>query len=246
MDEKRNETLDQRRKAQRDFLELKKMQSGQVAPPPKPSEESVEPKTAGEKAKNFWFYYRWHVIAGIFAAAVLAVLIAQCAGREKYDSQIVLFTYDAYFDAQTAAMGDYFEKFCTDYDGNGEINVGVTSCSYSKNEYANTEYNNTMATKLQSILVAQREIVLFIVDSESFEYMNALPDDDELFLETKVTLGEDFYAACDIYEEAPLPEGLMLVCRFYPEETLGGTDKVSVSHKNALEIMEKIKSRTAE
>ena len=242
MDKKRNETLEQRRRAQQEFLRLKKMQSGELAPPPKPSEEAVLPQTAREKTKNFWFYYRWHIIVGIFAAAVLSILIAQCAGKEKFDSQIVLFTYDTYLDAQTDAMGEYFEKFATDYDGNGEINVGVTSCSYSKNEYANADYNNTMATKLQTILIAQREVVLFIVDSETYEYMNALPDEDELFLEEKVMLGKDFYDTCDIFKELPLPEGLMLVCRFYPEETLGGTDKVSVGHSRGLEILNKVKA----
>ena len=242
MEEKRNETLEQRAKAQREFIQLKKMQSGQVAPPPKPSEEAVKPSTASEKAKNFWFYYRWHIIVCIFAAAVLSVLIAQCVGREKYDSQIVLFTYHNYFDAHTAAMGEYFEKFCTDYDGNGEVNVGVTNCSYTKNQYTNVQYKNTMATKLQSILVAQRDIVLFIVDSETFEYMNNLPEEGDLFEQTKVTLNEDFYTACDIFEEAPLPKGLMLVCRSYKKDSIGGTDDVSVGYARAQEIMQKLKA----
>lgn len=237
MDDKRNETLEQRKRAQQEFLRLKKMQSGEIAPPPKPSEESVKPQTAQEKAGNFWFYYRWHIIVGVFAAVVLSILISQCAGKEKFDTRIVLFTYDNYLDLQTAAMEEYFEGFCPDYDGNGEVNVGVTSCSYSKNQFANVDYNNTMATKLQSILVAQRDIVLFIVDEETFEYMNALPDDDDLFVEERIVLDKDFYTACDVLKEAPLPEGLTLVCRYYPEESLGGKDKVSISHKNAMALL---------
>lgn len=236
MDNKKNETLEQRKKAQQEFLRLKKMQSGEIAPPPKPSEEAVLPKTGKDKAKNFWFHYKWHVIACVFIAAVLSVLITQCMGKEKFDTQIVLFTYDTYLDSQTAAMEEYFEGFCPDFDGNGKVNVGVTSCSYSKGNFSNPDLNNAMATKLQSILIAQREIVLFIVDEETFEYMNSLPAEDKLFMEEKAVLDKDFYNASDIFKDFSLPEGLMLVCRYYPENAMK-TNKVAASHQKGVELL---------
>ena len=237
MDNKRNETLEQRKRAQQEFLRLKKMQSGEIAPPPKPSEEAVLPTTSKDKAKNFWFHYKWHVIAGVFIATVLSILIAQCAGREKFDIKLVLFTYDNYLDSQTVKMEEYFEGFCPDFDGNGEVNVGITSCSYSKNDFSNPEYNNTMATKLQSILVAQREIALYIVDEESYEFINSIPHENELFMKERVLFNKGFYTACDIYKDLPLPEGLMLVCRYYPDNILK-TDKVSAAHQNAVKLLD--------
>lgn len=242
MDDKRNETLEQRKRAQQEFLRLKKMQSGEIAPPPKPSEESVKPQTAQEKAGNFWFYYRWHIIVGVFAAVVLSILISQCVGKEKFDTRIVLFTYDNYLDLQTAAMEEYFEGFCPDFDGNGEVNVGVTSCSYSKGNFSNPDLNNTMATKLQSILIAQREIVLFIVDEETYQYMNSLPAEDNLFMEQKAILGKDFYNSCNILEDLPLPEGLMLVCRYYPDDMLK-TDKVTTSHQKGVKLLKLVQEK---
>ena len=60
-EKKTNEILEAQRKARQDFLDLKKMQSGEITPPPKPSEEAVLPKTGKDKAKNFWFHYKWHL-----------------------------------------------------------------------------------------------------------------------------------------------------------------------------------------
>ena len=242
MDNKKNETLEQRKRAQQEFLRLKKMQSGEIAPPPKPSEEAVLPKTGKDKASNFWFHYKWHVIACVFIAAVLSVLITQCMGKEKFDTQIVLFTYDTYLDSQTVAMEEYFEGFCPDFDGNGKVNVGVTSCSYSKGNFANPDLNNAMATKLQSILIAQREIVLFIVDEETFKYMNSLPAEDKLFMEEKAVLDKDFYNASDIFKDLPLPEGLMLVCRYYPENAMK-TNKVATSHQKGVEFLKLVQEK---
>lgn len=242
MDNKKNETLEQRKKAQQEFLKLKKMQSGEIAPPPKPSEEAVLPNTPKEKAKNFWFYYKWHIIASAFIAAVLSIVIAQCASKEKFDAQIVLFTHDTYLETQTSEMEKYFEHFCSDINGDGNVNIGVVNCSYSKIDISNPDYNNAMATKLQSILIAQRDIVLFIVDDETFNYMNAIPDEFPLFIEEKANLKEDFYSVCDIYEGAPLPEGLMLVCRNYPEGTVT-SEKVALAHQRGMELLNKIKEK---
>lgn len=242
MDNKKNETLEQRKKAQQEFLRLKKMQSGEIAPPPKPSEEAVLPQTSKEKAKNFWFYYRWHILAGVFIAGLLSVLITQCAGKERFDTQIVLFTYDTYIDMQTAKMEEYFEGFCPDIDGDKKVNIGIANCSYSKTDFSNPEFNNTMATKLQSILIAERQIVLFIVDEETYKFMNSLPDEGQLFMEETVPLNKDFYDACDIYKDAPLPKGLMLVCRYYPDNILK-TDKVAAAQAKGVEILNLVKEK---
>ena len=61
------------------------MQSGEMAAPPKPSEIAIVPKTPKEKLDNFWFQYKWYVVAVTAITVVLAVLITQCATRTKYD-----------------------------------------------------------------------------------------------------------------------------------------------------------------
>ena len=47
-----SETIKQQRKARKDFLELKKMQSGEIDTGPKPSEVAIVPKTFKEKLSS--------------------------------------------------------------------------------------------------------------------------------------------------------------------------------------------------
>ena len=98
MADNKNEILEEQRRAREEFLELKKMQSGEMKAPPKPSEVAIVPKTPKEKWDNFWFQYKWHVTAIVAVTVILAVLITQCATRTKYDLEVVYFTYTAALD----------------------------------------------------------------------------------------------------------------------------------------------------
>ena len=109
-EKKTNEILEEQRKARQEFLELKKMQNGELKAPPKPSEAAIVPKTPKEKWDNFWFQYKWYVVSIVATAVVLAVLITQCATRTKYDLEVVYFTYTAALDEQTNKIADYLKK----------------------------------------------------------------------------------------------------------------------------------------
>ena len=47
--------------------------------------------------KNYWYYYKWYVIAGVFVIIVLAILLTQSLTVEKYDLT-VLWTSNTYID----------------------------------------------------------------------------------------------------------------------------------------------------
>ena len=143
-----NEILKEQKRAREEFLKLKKMQSGEIKAEPKPSEVAILPKTRKEKLSNFWFHYKFHLIASVFTAIVLAVLITQCATRPQYDSEIVYFTYTPVLDEQLNKVSDYFEQYATDLNGDGEVKVQVINCSVSGMNQ-NTQYRNVQLQKLQ-------------------------------------------------------------------------------------------------
>lgn len=237
--EKKNETLEQRKKAQAELLKLKKMQSGELAPPPKPSELAGE-MTKEEKRENFWFYNRGKVIFAVIVAAILAIMITQCATRPVYDGEVVLFTYDYYYSDQITLMEDYLSLFFEDKNGDGKVKVDVINCGYDKNITVNNPQNQNTAQKLQTILFAQREKVLFLLDEESFEYMDSILDEGELFTEERVNLGETFYSYCDKNPDLPLPDDLRLVMREYDEETLKADKKVAAAYNTAKEVLTRV------
>ena len=237
--EKKNETLEQRKKAQAELLKLKKMQSGELAPPPKPSELAGE-MTKEEQRENFWFYNRGKVIFAVIVAAILAIMITQCATRPVYDGEVVLFTYDYYYSDQITLMENYFSLFFEDKNGDGKVKVDVINCAYDKNIMVNNPQNQNTAQKLQTILFAQREKVIFLLDEESFKYLDSILDEGELFTSDCVILGENFYSNCDKTENLPLPEGLRLVMREYDEATLKADKKVNAAYTGAKEVLTRV------
>lgn len=237
-DKKANEILEEQRRAREEFLKLKKMQQGEIDAGPKPSEIAVAPKTAKEKAQNFWFHNKWQTIGVIFLVITLTVLIAQCASKPKYDLEIVYFTYKPVLDVQLETATEYFEELSPDVNGDGEVKISVVNCSMS-NTSADTQYRNTIYTKLQALLVADEKAMLFITDKDSMKYFDNISEDADLFEKT-VALGEDFYKSTATKEYGSLPEGLNISCRVLAQTVMADKDNADKTHSASMEILEKL------
>lgn len=228
----KNETIEQQRRARQEFLELKKMQHGEMDTGPKPSEVAIVPKTPWEKIKNIWFHDKWYILG--FTALIIAIvfMVVQCATREKYDLKVVVYTYTPVADTSNDLIAEYLEQYCGDIDGNGEANIQIINCSFSK-ENSDRQYQNTMATKLQATLAADADALLFITDDESYEYLSKISEEGSIFEGEPLKLGEKFYEKCGDSEESlfALPEGLQISCR-----NVGGT--VIEKNKKILDYQE--------
>ncbi len=234
-----SDTLAQQRKAREDFLNLKKMQNGEVAPEPKPSEVAVSPKTFKEKLQNYWFHFKWHTVAVIFAVIVLAISISQCASKTNWDMQVIYFTYTAVIDNQLESVGDYFKTLSQDLNGDGEININIINCSIADGNF-NNQYGQTALMKLQTIIAAEPEVMLYITDSASAEFFekDALKD---IFVTEQIPLTEEFYEITASPDFGKLPEGLQIACRKISDTTIEKQKNAEELQKAALEILEKLK-----
>lgn len=236
-----NEILEEQRRARQEFLELKKMQSGEMEAPPKPSEVAIVPKTPKEKWDNFWFQYKWYVVAITAVTVVLAVLITQCATRTKYDMEVVYFTYTAALDEQTNAVAKYIAGYAEDVNGDGEINIQVVNCSFN-GKSGDTQYRYTMMTKLQAMIAGDQNAMLFITDEDSYKYLADLSNGDGLFDGEPFMLGEEFYKATETDSCGKLPEGLRIACRRVSDTVLESKKGSADAYTNAEKTLEAIKS----
>jgi len=217
-EKKTNEILEAQRKARQAFLDLKKMQSGEMYAGPKPSETATVLKTPWEKFQNFWHYSKWYVIFTIGITILVAVMVAQCVSKPDYDLKVVYFTYSPVLDDQTSLIADYLDDYVEDVNGNGKVDIQVINCSVS-NENSSVMTRNTMLQKLQSVIVAEESAMLFITDDKSDKYFDAMKSESgEFFHETSVKLGEDFYKATKHEVFGNLTENLTLKTR-----RVGGT-----------------------
>ena len=236
-----NEILEEQRRARQEFLELKKMQSGEMEAPPKPSEVAIVPKTPKEKWDNFWFQYKLYVVAIMAVTVVLAVLITQCATRTKYDMEVVYFTYTAALDEQTNAVAKYIAGYAEDVNGDGEINIQVVNCSFN-GKSGDTQYRYTMMTKLQAMIAGDQNAMLFITDEDSYKYLADLSNGDGLFDGEPFMLGEEFYKATETDSYGKLPEGLRIACRRVSDTVLESKKGSADAYTNAEKTLEAIKS----
>lgn len=236
-DRKVSETLSQQRKARQDFLDLKKMQKGDMTPEPKPSEVAVLPKTFKEKVQNYWFHFKWHTIGIVFTLIVLIVLITQCSGRTNWDMQVIYFTYTPAIDSQTNMIGDYLESISKDINGDGEVNISVVNCSVPDGNH-NSQYNRTVLMKLQAMITAEPTAMLYITDSESVKYFEneALSG---IFDTEQIQFGEDFYEKTTT-QLGKLPDGLQIACRRISGTMLENDKTASNVHKEAINILSQL------
>ncbi len=238
MADKKNEILEEQRRAREEFLELKKMQHGEMEAPPKPSEVAIVPKTPKEKWDNFWFQYKWYVVVVTAVTVVLAVLIAQCVSRPKYDFEAVYFTYTPVLDEQTEKIAEYLGKYAEDVNKDGEVKVQVINCSFS--DKGNVQYKNTMLTKLQTLIAGDEKALIYITDKDSYKYLEGISDNTSIFDGKPLALGEGFYKATATENFGNLPDGLQISCRCVSDTVIENKKDINSIYKAATSLIEKL------
>lgn len=237
-DKKVSETIKQQRFAQKEFLELKKMESGEIKPEPKPSKIDSEPKTFKGKLSNIWYHFKWAIISVALAAVVISVCIAQCASRTDYDMKIVVYSESTYIpDELNNLMAEYIEKICPDINGNGKTDIQVINCSYS--DKSTDAQNQILAkTKLQTSLAAEDSAFIYITDEKGLDYLNQIAEG--VFHGESVKLDGDFYDYCNKNDLMKLPDGLYISCREIDGAAIGKSKNAKKIFDASQEVMEKI------
>ncbi|MBE6727937.1 MAG: hypothetical protein E7562_04730 [Ruminococcaceae bacterium] len=236
-----NPIIAEQRRAREEFLKLKKMQSGEIPTEPKPSEVAVKPKTLGEKLKNIWYHDKYFIIGGLLTCIIIIIMVAQCVKKVDPDLQIVVFTYDTVSDASCEKISEFAQKHCEDINGDGKVKVQIVNCSFS-NELGDLQYRNTLLQKMQGIIVAEENALLFITDDESIKYFSAADSALNGVFDTEpLPLNEAFYEACKIKSDNPLDfelkEGLSISCRKLEGTLLEGKDNSGKYIKNSNAIL---------
>ncbi len=241
MDNKKtNEILEEQRRARREFLKLKQMQNGEIAPLPKPSDIAYVPRTVSEKLSNFWFHYKFYVVSIVITVVLFAVLVTQCASRVENDLEILYFTYTPVLEAQTTAMAEYFEQYATDLNGDGEVNIAVLNCSMSTDS-KDVQYRNTMLTKVQTVLVGNEKALLIITDPESIKYFENISIKGGVFEAEPYLFDDTFYSSVNIENAKEIPHNLGISLRRISGTTLEKNNDIAKYYKASKELLNSIK-----
>lgn len=120
--------------------------------------------TFKQRVANFWYYYKWHTIIGLFIAAVLAFGCVQCATKENPDYTVIMAFDKTMPSGITDAIETHLEQYAEDINGDGKTVVHVYDVSSSHDK----DIQEAQSTKL--VAEMQRgEAMLFIVDDVYFD-----------------------------------------------------------------------------
>ena len=211
-DHKKSETLSQRDKARKDFLELKEMQrksAQEGATEHIPYSGEIKPKTFFEKVSHFFYYY-WQAAVGIIIAiAIVAFAAVSCMNKRNPDIKIVIYDNRILADMYIPAIEDYFAKCCIDYNGDGEVVVSVINCTYETGISA-AQYQQTMMQRLQGIIATDNECMLVVTSKAGYDYFQQYLD---MPLGEGLALPASYYEECILDSSLPIPKEMTLYCR---------------------------------
>ncbi len=130
---------------------------------------------------NFLYHYKIHLIAGIFLATVLVIMLYSVFSRERYDLTVMMISSDAQSDMvyRVKDTEEAFEAFCPDYDGNGETNVEVRYIDLQQSGDPNFDAANR--TKLLAEMTTGT-VQLYLLDKATFDYIEEGEDYSEFFI----------------------------------------------------------------
>ena len=85
-----------------------------------------------EKLENFWYHYKWHTIAGLFAVICIVILTFQLCTKTSYDVNI-LYAGEKSISTSSLTGGrsqylmltEDFESVIDDFDNSGNVNVNL-------------------------------------------------------------------------------------------------------------------------
>ncbi|MBQ5816694.1 MAG: hypothetical protein IIW33_04450 [Oscillospiraceae bacterium] len=156
-------------------------------------EREKAPVTLEERWNNFWYHYKWTVMVVTLALIAGAFLTYQAFTRERYDTTLLLGTYTYYSDAQLEEISDGFEKYMSDADENGEVNVGIFQAKYigENSDDQPTGYEGSMHARIMSE-IASGENCIFIVEKDILDSLSeegVFADLKELSITEQSTFG---------------------------------------------------------
>lgn len=238
MDNNKSDTLSQRKKAQQEFLELKRMQQGELVPEAVP--EQIVPKTFKEKLINFWFHYKVHTLLLTALIIVLIVGISQCSNKEHYDGRVMLYINRVCADAEADIYKEFLTPYFTDTNDDGKVNVQVVNCAYTTDSTFDMSFTNALSSKLQAVISSEPDVQLFIVDDKKIEQLNKIPNNLDSFFIEKIEIPQELY---DKLKESDFQysQKLYLARRVVTGTNIENADKVEIFTKQAEEIMSQFK-----
>lgn len=242
-----------------DKRELLKLKQGIIETSETIKEEKPQKIELHGKAKlaNIYYHYKVPIFLTVFLVAIAAFLIIDYLTREQMDARILAISStpetSAVYYIKATELETAFERYCPDFDENGNIHVDTYFVDINQSENADPNMMIANQTKLfgefqlgvAQMIMADRNAFDAIVGSniplsDAFIDLSELyPDNpqivDKLFFKVK---GSNYARTANW--EASCPEDIYIAVRKDREGITSNEDEINKHHENALLILDNI------
>lgn len=145
-----------------------------------------ESKISEEKKKkwdNFWYYYKYHVLAGLFVVVCIVVFVKDMMAKVDYDYHVSVVGRYAIPDEDKAVLQNWFEEQGKDLNGDGEIHVDIADYCLPDEEDANFDPQIYAASQTKFMVDIQEgtSMIFFLNETnyEKLKEMDVFPEKEE-------------------------------------------------------------------
>lgn len=174
-----------------------------------PASQAPAPMTRRQKWDNFWFYHKWHVVAAVVAALLVAGFVKEIVSQVEPDYQFGILTHQSVPSEVTEALAEALTPLCGDRNGDGRVYVQVLAYEFNDNIPQGVM---AATTRLASDMQVGESAFFFCDDPAAFarEGRNVFAANDGSELaeepdsETLAALGVD-WDDCPVLQQLELP-----------------------------------------
>lgn len=177
-----------------------------------------------KKWDNFWYYYKYHVLAGAFVLFCVIVFVKDMIAKVDYDYCISVIGNYPVQEEDTQVLQNWFEEHAEDLNGDGEIHVQIADyylppegeAGYDPQVYAASQ------TKLMVDLQEGTSMIYFLdkANYEKLQEMEAFPKQEET-VEVKDCRGFQ-----EIGSPTYLKDMIMTMRLMYDDSKLGKDEEI--------------------
>lgn len=119
-----------------------------------------------KKLDNFWYYYKYHTMAAVFALFCIIIFVRDMMNKVDYDYSIAFVGDYAVADEDSLNLQKWFEEHAEDLNGDGEVHVQISD--YHLSEDGDPQMVMASQTKF-TVDIQEETSVLFFLSQKNYE-----------------------------------------------------------------------------
>ncbi len=118
-----------------------------------------------KKLENFWYYYKWHTLGGLFLLVTALVAVHSCRMRVNPDLYLLYMRDETPIASQTAELEGWLSAMVEDINEDGEKTARVMS--YSRSNMWNGDDSAAMVVQVNA-----GDAVLYLVSETTYNTLH--------------------------------------------------------------------------